>query len=122
MPTSPSNSSDQAGTRPAGWWGLGAALAAAVGAGLCCAGPFVYLVFGVSAAAFSGWPALDWLQLPLTIVSALCLLLVFLRLYARRKPVCVNAADRFLRPAFWLTTVLVMLLVSYPYVLPWLLA
>src|SRR5690625_6542666 len=44
------------------WWGLISALLAALGAGLCCAGPLLYLLFGLSATGLGLWAAPEWLQ------------------------------------------------------------
>lgn len=123
MTTSPTNRPDAAPPNPAGVrWGLGAALLSALAAGLCCAAPLVYLVFGVSAAALSGLNELDWLQAPTAALALLCLGAVFFRLYLSKRPVCAAGASRTrLQIYFWLVALLVLALLSYPFVLPWLL-
>ncbi len=114
------NSPDAAPPNPAGVrLGLGAALLSALAAGLCCAAPLVYLAFGVSAAALSGLNELDWLQAPMAALALLCLGAVFFRLYLSKRPVC--AAGARLQIYFWLIALLVLALLSYPFVLPWLL-
>ena len=103
-------------------WGLGAALLSAVAAGLCCVAPLIYLVFGVSAAAFSGLSKLGWLQVPMAVLALACLGVVFFRLYLSKRPLCVGFTSRIrLQIYFWLVTVLVLAVLSYPFVLPWLL-
>ncbi|MGX2952331.1 hypothetical protein ACWAU3_04015 [Shewanella sp. JL219SE-S6] len=60
---------------------LAAAVVAAVASSLCCIGPLIYLVFGVSAASLSGIEQLGWLQVPMLALSTLLILLGFWRLY-----------------------------------------
>lgn len=103
--------------------GLGAALLASLAAGLCCAAPLLYLAFGVSAAALSGLSSLGWLQAPMAVVAVLCLGAAFFRLYVSKRPVCAQADTRKrLRIYFWATALLALVLLSYPFVVPWLLA
>lgn len=124
MTTSRRNRPESAAAGSAGiGWGLGAALLSALAAGLCCAAPLVYLLFGVSAAALSGLSELAWLQLPMGLLALLCLGAVFYRLYLSRRPLCAGAASRpRLQIGFWLVALLVLVLLSYPFALPWLLA
>lgn len=103
------------------WLGLGAALTAALGAGLCCAGPLLYLLFGISAASAGllAWPI--WLQWPLAAVALFFWALVFYRLYFSARPVCITGIHRYLRPIFWLISCIIGVLLSYPYWVGWLL-
>ncbi|NUU68324.1 hypothetical protein HQN64_19755 [Enterobacteriaceae bacterium BIT-l23] len=105
--------------------GLVTLLAALVAAGastLCCIGPLLYLLFGISAAGLIGIPALDWLQIPMIILSVGLMARGFWRLYLSPKPICVNVVSRrVLEWLYWLSVPLVLLLITYPWVLPWIL-
>ncbi len=103
-------------------WGLGAAFLSALAAGLCCAAPLVYLLFGVSAAALSGLNGLAWLQMPMGLLALACLGVVFFRLYVSKRPLCAGRVSRpWLVIGFWLVALWVLALLSYPFILPWLL-
>ncbi|MHA7845807.1 mercuric transporter MerT family protein [Serratia sp. D1N4] len=98
-----------------------AALLAAAASTLCCLGPLLYLVFGISAAGLTGIPALSWLQLPMVVLSVGLMLRGFWRLYLSPRPVCVNVVSRrTLLWLYWLSVPLLLALMTYPYVLPWL--
>lgn len=99
-------------------WSLGGAILAALGAGLCCLGPLLYLVFGVSAAALSGLQQLSWLQIPLGIVSLGLLAVGYYRLYLSKRFVCTQVSLSSLRIAYWIVLALVVVLLSYPFTLP----
>ena len=103
-------------------WELGAALAASLAAGLCCLAPLLYLAFGISVAALSGLTRLTWLQIPMAVVAIFCLGAAFFRLYVSKRPICTQAGTRKrLQLYFWLITLLTLAVLSYPFVLPWLL-
>ncbi len=98
-----------------------AALFAALASTLCCIGPLLYLLFGISAAGFIGIAAFAWLQIPMTIVSVGLMAAGFWRLYLSPRPVCVNVVSRrTLLWLYWLALPLVIALLSWPYVLSWL--
>jgi mercuric ion transport protein len=96
-----------------------AALLAAAASTLCCLGPLLYLVFGISAAGLTGIPALSWLQLPMIFLSVGLMLRGFWRIYLSPRPVCVNVVSRrTLLWLYWLSVSLLLALMTYPYVLP----
>ncbi|QSX35392.1 hypothetical protein JYB87_03715 [Shewanella avicenniae] len=101
---------------------MAAAVVAAMASSLCCIGPLIYLVFGVSAASLSGVEQLAWLQYPMLLLSSVLILLGFWRLYFSKRPIC---SGRFSRNnmllLYWLTLPVVLAFQLYPYVLPWLL-
>lgn len=98
-----------------------AALLAAAASTLCCLAPLLYLVFGISAAGLTGIPALSWLQFPMIVLSVGLLLRGFWRLYLSPRPVCVNVVSRrALLWLYWLSVPLLLAIMTYPYVLPWL--
>lgn len=109
----------QPDARPGLWWGLGAALLSAVGAGLCCAAPLVYLLFGVSLAGLSRLGTLSWLQWPLGAVALIILVWVFSRLYLSKRPLCTGGVNRYIHWFFWVTVLVVLALLTYPYFLVW---
>lgn len=99
-----------------------AALAAAAASTLCCVGPLLYLLFGISAAGLIGIPAFDWLQIPMVALSVGLMIRGFWRLYLSPRPICVNVVSRrTLVWLYWISVPLVLALITYPYVLPWLL-
>lgn len=116
MTTGPLKPSD---ARSGVWWGLGVAFLSALGAGLCCAAPLVYLLFGVSLAGLSRLSALSWLQWPLGAVALIILSWVFGRLYLSKRPLCAGGVNRHLQWFFWATVLVVLALLTYPYFLAW---
>ncbi|MGB7799906.1 mercuric transporter MerT family protein [Buttiauxella sp.] len=103
--------------------GVATVLAALVAAGastLCCIGPLLYLVFGISAAGLTGLPTLPWLQIPMVMIALGLMARGFWRLYMSPKPVCTSVVSRrVLVGLYWLSVPLILFLISYPYVLPW---
>ncbi|MCX5589689.1 hypothetical protein [Alcaligenes endophyticus] len=103
-------------------WSLGGAMLAALGAGLCCLAPLLYLLFGVSAAALSSLSRLSWLQIPMSLLAFCFLGIGYYRLYLSKRPVCTRIGSlngqRFL---YWAVLGMVVLLLSYPFTLPLLL-
>lgn len=87
-------------------------LAAVIAAGastLCCIGPLLYLVFGISAAGLVGIPGASWLQIPMVIVALGLMARGFWRLHLSPKPVCVNVVSRrVLVWLYWLAVPLVL--------------
>ncbi|MDN5370182.1 MAG: mercuric ion transport protein [Shewanella sp.] len=98
------------------------AVIAAVASSLCCIGPLLYLVFGISAASLSGVEQLTWLHYPMLLLSTGLIALGFWRLYFSRRPLCSGAFSRTkLLILYWLAVPLVLAFQLYPYVLPWIL-
>lgn len=116
MTTVPPSSSD---TKPKVWLSLGAAFLSALGAGVCCAAPLVYLLFGVSFAGLSRLSALEWLQWPLSAAAVVILLWLFWRLYFSNRPLCATGLHKYIRGIFWVTVLGVGALLTYPYVVLW---
>lgn len=97
-----------------------AAIVAAGASTLCCIGPLLYLVFGISAAGLIGIPGATWLQIPMLLLSLGLMARGFWRLYLSPKPICVSVVSRrVLVVLYWLSVPLVLALLTYPYVLPW---
>ena len=101
---------------------MAAAIAAAVASSLCCIGPLIYLVFGVSAASVAGLAQFDWLQEPMLLLSSALIIAGFWRLYFAKRPVCSGRFSRGrMLVLYWITVPIVLAFQLYPYVLPWLL-
>ena len=99
---------------------LAAALAAALASSFCCIGPLLYLLFGVSAAGLTALPGLAWLQIPMIVLAVGLMTRGFWRLYLSQHPVCVKIVSlRTLHVLYWMAVPLLLILVSWPYVLPW---
>lgn len=98
-----------------------AAIAAAVASSLCCIGPLIYLVFGVSAASVAGLAQYEWLQLPMLVLSSALIILGFWRLYFSKRPFCTGRFSRGkMLLLYWICVPIVIAFQIYPYVLPWL--
>ncbi|GKX56422.1 Hg(II) uptake system permease component MerT family protein [Leminorella grimontii] len=101
---------------------LAAAAIAAVASSLCCIGPLIYLVFGVSAAGLSGVERLGFLQYPMLALSSVLIVMGFWRLYFSKRPFCSGRVSRTqMLWAYWIALPVVLFFQLYPFVLPWLL-
>lgn len=99
---------------------LVAAIIAAMLSSVCCIGPLVYLAFGISAAAFSGFTQLTWLQIPMLVISVGLMLSGFWRLYFSKKPFCTAKLSRKQTVClYWLAVPIILIFQLYPFVLPW---
>ncbi len=103
---------------------LVAGILAAVGASICCVGPLVLLALGVSGAWIGSLTALEPYR-PLFIgLTLLFLGFAFHRLYFARRPcapgsACANPRTlKHQRLAFWIVTILVLGLISVPWLAP----
>jgi mercuric ion transport protein len=103
---------------------LVAGILAAVGASVCCVGPLVLLALGVSGAWIGSLTALEPYR-PLFIgLTLLFLGLAFHRLYFARRACTAGSAcanprtPKHQRLAFWIVTVLVLGLISIPWLAP----
>lgn len=98
------------------------AIFAAAASSLCCIGPLLYLVFGISAAWASGINQLGWLQAPMIVVSLGLMAFGFWRLYFSRRPYCsAHLSRRQMLWLYWIALPLILALQLYPFVLPWIL-
>lgn len=95
----------------------------AIGAASCCVAPLLLFSLGISGAWIGNLTALAPYQ-PIFIGSAaVALIFGFIRVYARPKTECVEGSycaspksGRLLKVALWLTAILVVAAVSFPYV------
>ena len=98
---------------------LGGAVLSAVASSLCCLGPLLYLVFGVSAAGLTGLGRLSWLRIPMTILSLLFVGYGFWRLYFSSKPTCAGMLSRKkMSLLYWISVPVILFFILYPVVLP----
>ena len=106
---------------------IAAGFTAALGASVCCAGPFVLVALGMGGAWLANLSALEDYYY-LFVASALAFFgLAFYRLYLKPAPCapdgsCVTTAGRRKqRIAFWTTLVFAKALVLFPFYAPYLL-
>ena len=98
---------------------LGGAVLSAVASSLCCLGPLLYLVFGISAAGLTGLGRLSWIQVPMAALSLLFVGYGFRRLYFSSKPVCVGTLSRKkMCLLYWLSVPIILFFILYPVVFP----
>ena len=110
-------------------WGLVGALTSAFGASACCLGPLAILALGIGGAWAGQLAAMERYRPLFSVASFLFLGLAFHRVYRRnRKDACAAGeachpyGKRKGRIAVWLVAALVVLLFSFPYALPFLVA
>jgi mercuric ion transport protein len=103
---------------------LAAGVLAALGASACCAGPLVLLLLGIGGGWASQLIALEPYSPYLTGLTLLLVSLAFYNLYVRQRTCSPDQAcieDRVIRNQrrlFWLVTVPVLLLLSFPLYAP----
>lgn len=96
------------------------AAAAAVTAGLCCVGPLLYLLFGISAASFAVFTQFEFLRIPLMLLSLGLLLRVFWRLYFSKKLWCSGWLSlKQARVLYWWALALILPVLFYPTIVAW---
>ena len=105
---------------------LVAASLAAVGASLCCVGPFVLLMLGVGGAWIGNLTALEPYRPVFIGVTLVFLGLAFRKLYLLPQACtpgtsCANPATRQTqRIVFWIVSILLIALLAFPWYAPWL--
>ncbi|QIW15319.1 hypothetical protein A4G20_02695 [Pasteurellaceae bacterium RH1A] len=116
MTTSPKSS-----TNLGRFWAIcTAALSAAVASTLCCIAPLIYLLFGVSSPWLMSLSELEFLQIPMLILSLATFGYGFWLLFFSNKIICSRYLSlRTLRVLYGLVAVVILFFLSYPYVLPW---
>lgn len=98
------------------------AVATAVSSTLCCIGPLVYLVFGISSPWLMELNQLAFLQLPMLILSLIAFGYGFWLLHFSNKIICTQyLSRRTLVILYRVVFVVVIFFLSYPYVLPYIL-
>lgn len=98
-----------------------AAIVAAVGASICCVGPFVLLMLGVGGAWISNLTALEPYRPIFIGVTLVFLVLAFRKLYLvpevcePDKPCANPVTRRNQRIVFWVVTVILAALIAFPW-------
>jgi len=106
---------------------IAAGFAAALGASVCCAGPFVLVTLGIGGAWLANLSALQDYYLWFVAAALACFGFAFYRLYLRPAPCapdgsCITVPGRRKqRIAFWSTLVFAKALVLFPFYAPYLL-
>ncbi|WP_447510522.1 mercuric transporter MerT family protein [Citrobacter gillenii] len=96
------------------------AAAAAVTAGLCCVGPLLYLLFGISAAGFAVFIQAEFLRIPLMVLTLGLLLRVFWRLYFSKRLWCTGRLTLTqMRVLYWFAVALILPVLFYPTLVAW---
>jgi len=107
---------------------IAAGFAAALGASVCCVGPFVLLTLGIGGAWLANLSALQDYYYLFVAATLAFFGLAFYRLYLKPAPcapdgTCVNSLGRRKqRIAFWTTLVFAKALVLFPFYAPYLVA
>lgn len=102
-----------------------AAVLAAIGASVCCVVPLVFVLLGISGAWIANLTALDAWRPWFSIATLLCLAVAFWTLYGpharcRIQGQCVDARVLQRRRRWlWLVTILIGLLLLFPYYVGW---
>ena len=104
-----------------------AAALAAVGASICCVGPFVLLMLGVGGAWIGNLTALEPYRPIFIGITLIFLGLAFRKLYLVPQACppgtpCANLTTlRNQRLVFWFVTILLIALLAFPWYAPWIL-
>lgn len=109
------------------WLGIGAVLAA-IGASACCVGPFLLLSLGIGGAWMSTLTAMESARPFFIILTLVFLALGYRKLYQKPSG-CEEGADctisdiqRRQRRVFWLGSSLILMLLAFPWLLPFFMA
>ena len=90
------------------------------GWGLLLFSAIVYLLFGISAAGFAGLSQLEFLRVPMILLSTGLMQRVFWRLYFSTRPWCTGRMTLGqMRLLFWLSLPVLLLVLFYPTVVAW---
>lgn len=104
---------------------IAGAILAALGASVCCVVPLMLVLLGISGAWIVNLTALDAWRPWFSAVTLLCLALAFLALYSprarcRTEGECVDPQVlRRRRRLLWLATLMVAVLLLFPYYVGW---
>ena len=100
---------------------LFAAIATATGASVCCVGPLVLLSLGIGGTWISTLTALEPYRLIFIVITLIFLFLAFRKLYLVPKQcslddLCAQSSTvKVQRTLFWLVSILVIALLTFPY-------
>ncbi|MDH2926284.1 hypothetical protein FW755_03805 [Lonepinella koalarum] len=98
------------------------AVVAAVTSSLCCIAPLIYLLFGVSSSWLIELNQLDYLRIPMLMLSLAAFGYGFWLLVFSKNIICTKYLSRkTLLWCYWILFVLIIFLLSYPTLLPFIL-
>lgn len=104
------------------WVICATAVTTAAASTLCCIAPLIYLVFGISSSWLASLNGLAFLQIPMLIISLGTFGYGFWLLNFSDKIICTRyLSRRTLRILYWIMLPVILFLLSYPYVLPYIL-
>ncbi|WP_032092473.1 mercuric transporter MerT family protein [Necropsobacter rosorum] len=98
------------------------ALAAALASSLCCIGPLIYLLFGVSSVWLIELNQFEFLRIPMLLCSLAAFGYGFWLLVFSKRIICSRyLSRRSLILLYWLVLALILFFLFYPTLLPWIL-
>ncbi|QLB20514.1 hypothetical protein A6B43_02675 [Vespertiliibacter pulmonis] len=98
------------------------AVVAAVSSTLCCVAPLIYLLFGVSSSWLIELSEFEYLRIPMLIVSLGAFGYGFWLLVGSKKVICTKyLSRRMLLILYWVMFAIILFLLFYPILLPWIL-
>lgn len=106
------------------WLGIGAVLAA-IGASACCVGPLLLLSLGIGGAWMSTLTSLTVVRPFFFVLTLLFIWLGFMKLYlseddCQEGDICISPkVQRNQRVIFWVVSVTILLLLSFPWLAPY---
>lgn len=111
-------------------WGLFGAVISAIVASVCCVGPLMLLAFGISGAWIGSFTALEPHRPIFMIITLVFLGFAFYGIYRKPKTgsctvgrPCANpGAKRMYKTILWIVTALILGLLAFPYLVPYVFA
>jgi len=106
------------------WLGIAAVLAA-IGASACCVGPLLLLSLGIGGAWMTTLTSMETIRPFFFIITLLCIWGGFMKLYlsnnnCHQGAVCAdNSVIRRQRKIFWIGSILILLLLAFPWYAPY---
>ncbi|MGQ0286501.1 hypothetical protein ACT2CV_04775 [Pasteurellaceae bacterium 22721_9_1] len=96
------------------------AVVAAVTSTLCCIGPLIYLLFGVSSTWLIGFGEYEYLRIPMLILSLGAFGYGFWLLVFSKRIICTKyLPHRQLLVLYWIMFIVILFFLLYPTILPW---
>lgn len=96
------------------------AVIAAVSSTLCCIAPLIYLLFGVSSTWLIELNELEFLRIPMLMLSLGAFGYGFWLLVFSKKIICTKYLSRkMLLGLYWIMFLIILFFLFYPTVLPW---
>lgn len=120
------NTDSETPIKTTSWLGIGAMLSA-IGASICCVGPFLFLSLGMGGAWLSSLTAMEPVRPFFIILTLVFMVLGYRKLYwvpscCEEKGGCVSALQAKQRLIFWLMSIFILLLLVFPWLIVFFLA